>query len=113
MRRWLLGLLLLALASGGTAQDPQKTPFVEKVEVRVRSVFVFITDAQGKPLAMPPEPKALRVLEDGKPVEVPVEPARRRAAAPAPVPDTPLDPPRRRVYAGTLGSGVFAVALPD
>ena len=85
MRRWVRGFLLLATVSSAAsaiAQDPQKAPYVEKVEVRVRSVLVFITDAKGKALATPPAPKDLKVLEDGKPVEVlAIEPARRSAAA--------------------------------
>jgi hypothetical protein len=93
-------LLLLGLASGGTAQDPQQAPFVEKVEVRVRSVLVFITDAKGKPLATPPAPKDLRVLENGKPVEVlAIEPARRKpptAAPGVPPPDRLAEPPPAR-----------------
>ena len=82
MRRWVRGFFLLALAPAASAQDPQKAPYVERVEVRVRSVLVFITDAKGKALATAPAPGALRVLEDGKPVEViAIEPARRSAAA--------------------------------
>ena len=97
MTRWLRGFLLLAPASIVAAQDPQQAPYVEKVEVRVRTVLVFITDAQGKALATPPSPRDLQVLEDGKPVEVlAVEPARRKtaAAAPgaaAPAPDRPKE----------------------
>ena len=82
LRRWLPGFLVLALASPGGAQDPQKEPFVEKVEVRVRSVLVFITDAKGKALATPPAPGDLKVLEDGKSVEiVAVEPIRKNASS--------------------------------
>ena len=100
MRRWLKGFFLLVVlvgASGVAAQDPQQPPYVEKVEVRVRTVLVFITDAKGKALATPPSPRDLRILEDGKPVEVlAVEPARRKAAvappgAPAPAPERPKE----------------------
>ena len=83
MRRWVRGFFLLALVPAATAQDPQKAPYVERVEVRVRSVLVFITDAKGKALATPPAPQDLKVLEDGKAVEVlAIEPARRSAALP-------------------------------
>ena len=101
MRRWLKGFFLLVIlvgAAGVAAQDPQQPPYVEKVEVRVRTVLVFITDAKGKPLATPPSPRDLRVLEDGKPVEVlAVEPARRKPAvaapgAAAPAPERPKEP---------------------
>jgi hypothetical protein len=89
MTRWVRGFLLFAPASIVAAQDPQQPPYVEKVEVRVRTVLVFITDAQGKALATPPSPGELRVLEDGKPVEVlAIEPARRKEPPSPPAPPT-------------------------
>ena len=59
-------------------------PFVEKVEVRVRSILVFATGPNGKPLAAPLTADDVRVLENGRPAEVlAVEPVRTTAAAPA------------------------------
>jgi hypothetical protein len=69
-----------AFACALFAQEPQSAPYVEKVEVRVRSVLVFITDAKGKPLAETPAPSQLRLLENGAPMEIlSVEKARRPA----------------------------------
>ena len=92
-----IALLLLAAGSPGTAQDApasgaRQRPFVEKVEVRVRSVLVFATGPGGKPLSAPLTAADLRILENGKPVEVlDVEPvhatsASRPAAPPPPAP---------------------------
>ena len=112
MGRWLHGLLVVAMASGATAhdaqdaQDPQqKDRFVEKVEVRARTVLVFITDARGKVPTAPLAPTDLRVLEDGKPVEVlAIEPVRRSAGAVAADagagadrPEAPAAPPAQPV----------------
>jgi len=87
MRRWLLSVgLVSASIALAIAQEPPpaQKPFTESVEVRVRTVLVFITDAKGKPLAQAPTPADLRVIEDGKPAEVvAVEPARGTTSAPA------------------------------
>jgi hypothetical protein len=84
MKRWLHGVLALFVSFPAASQD-QQGPYVERVEVRVRSVLVFITDAKGKPLTAPPSPSDLRVIEDGKPAEVlAVEPTRPASAAPSP-----------------------------
>ncbi len=91
MRRCLHGLFALLLSAPAVSQDQDKEPFVERVEVRVRSVLVFITDAKGRPLATPPSPSDLRVIEDGKPAEVlAVEPARQPEHLPAPEPAAPV-----------------------
>ena len=83
----VLSAALLAVATVTTAfgQEPApQPPFVERVEVRVRSVLVFITDPKGKPLAAPPAASQLRVIENGAPVEiVAVEPARSANATAA------------------------------
>ncbi len=94
MRRTLGSLLALVLAAPAVAQEPPSKPFVEKVEVRVRSVLVFITDAKGNPLTVPPSPSDLAALENGKPVEiVAVEPVRRaEGAAPRADPGVPESP---------------------
>ncbi|HTY40643.1 MAG TPA: hypothetical protein VMH79_02085 [Thermoanaerobaculia bacterium] len=79
---------------------PLSPPFVEKVEVRVRSILVFATGSGGKPLAAPLTKADVRVLENGRPAEVlDVEPVRSAgasraaaappAAAPAPAGDVP------------------------
>jgi hypothetical protein len=47
MNRSLLGLLVLLPSAPAPSQD-QQAPCVERVEVRVRSVLVFITDAKDK-----------------------------------------------------------------
>ena len=79
-----LTLLLPSLAAAQTT--PQK-PYVEKVEVNVRTVLVRITDRRGKAPSPPPGPEDLSVLEDGVPVRVlGVDPARPPALeAPPPV----------------------------
>src|SRR5262245_46317758 len=80
MRRSLLliGFVTASIAMALAQEPPTQKPFTESVEVRVRTVLVFITDAKGKPLAKAPTPADLRVIEDGKPAEViAVEPARR------------------------------------
>lgn len=93
MNRSLHGLLVLLLSVPAVSQD-QQAPYVERVEVRVRSVLVFITDAKGKPLATPPSPSDLRVIEDGKPAEVlAVESARQSESMPRPGPAAPAEAP--------------------
>lgn len=80
----LIGLVAASIAMAFAQEPPTQKPFTESVEVRVRTVLVFITDAKGKPLAKPPTPADLRVIEDGKPAEVvAVEPARTIGSAPA------------------------------
>jgi hypothetical protein len=89
MRRSLvsIGLIAASIAMAFAQEPPTQKPFTETVEVRVRTVLVFITDAKGKPLAKAPTPADLRVVEDGKPAEVlAVEPA-RGAGATSPKPE--------------------------
>jgi len=74
----LLALLVSIEFATGTAlsQEPQK-PFVERVNVDVRSVLVVITKPDGKALTAPPPTEALEVRENGVPVEiVGIDPAR-------------------------------------
>lgn len=94
MRRSLPSVGLLAATIGlAFAQEPPQKPFTESVEVRVRTVLVFITDAKGKPLAQAPTPQDIRVVEDGKPAEVvAVEPARGTAKASNAAPAAPAAP---------------------
>jgi hypothetical protein len=91
-----LSAAALAVSAATTAfgqQPPSQQPFVERVEVRVRSVLVFVTDARGKPLAAPPRPDQLRAIENGAPVEiVAVEPARRANAEAPPAATEPSAP---------------------
>jgi len=56
MRRSLLliGIIAAAIATAVAQEPPTQKPFTESVEVRVRTVLVFITDAKGKPLAKAP-----------------------------------------------------------
>ncbi len=104
----LIGLIAASIAMAFAQEPPTQKPFTESVEVRVRTVLVFITDAKGKPLAKAPTPADLRVVEDGKPAEVvAVEPARSTGSAPArpepaaaPVPGTTpatAPPPASRI----------------
>ena len=89
-RSRLHGLALTALlASTAAAQTPpaRPTPFVERVEVNVRTVLVRITDKSGKAPSPPPAPQDISVLEDGTPMQVlGVDPARPPAALEAPPP---------------------------
>lgn len=91
LRTSALAAILLGPAVVAPAKEtPAEKPFVEKVEVRVRSVLVFVTAANGKPLAAAPRPDQLRASENGAPVEIlAIEPiagtkaATEAAAAPA------------------------------
>jgi hypothetical protein len=68
--RVLALLVTVELATGlALSQEPQK-PFVERVNVDVRSVLVVIMKPDGKPLAGPPPTDALEVRENGVPVEI-------------------------------------------
>jgi hypothetical protein len=88
----LIGLIAASIAMAFAQEPPTQKPFTESVEVRVRTVLVFITDAKGKPLAKAPTPADLRVIEDGRPAEVlAVEPARNTGGAPS-KPDTAAAP---------------------
>ena len=94
-------LCLLAAAPPAPAQAPDvpiPTPrpkaFVEKVEVRVRSVLVFAFDAKGNPPSPPLKPAEFRISENGTEVEVlDAEPlttsARRNVPPPAATPTVP------------------------
>ena len=104
MRRWPF-VLLVALTSGVAAQEPRPTPYVERVDVRVRSVLVFITDSQDKPLATAPAPSDLNALDNGHPLEViAIERVRRTPApdavhvTPSEVPGAPPSPSTLRQY---------------
>jgi hypothetical protein len=116
----VLAALLLAGAAGSptlSAQTPtpepvaRREPFVEKVEVRVRTILVFATGPNGKALTAPLTPADLRITENGKAVEIlgvepvragvspgpsraeaPPPPAARPAAAPATVQYLYVDP---------------------
>ena len=88
--------LVLLLAPGPPAPEPtpspepvvRTTPFVEKVEVRVRSIVVYATDAKGNPPTPPLRPADLRILENGKAAEIldvePMPSSRKAAAPPTP-----------------------------
>ncbi len=91
--------ILALLVEGAPAQTAQEKPFVERVEVNVRTILVRITDRDGKPPSPAPGAEDLQILEDGKPMRVlGVDPARPAAApavpaAPEPLPKTPLPSP--------------------
>jgi hypothetical protein len=105
-----LALLIAAAAVPALAQTPtpepvaRQQPFIEKVEVRVRSILVFATGPGGRPLAAPLTARDVRVLENGRPAEVlDVEPVRApvstgAAAAPPAAPEAAAGPPAK----GTL-----------
>ena len=97
----VLGSLAAAAAAGAQGADE---PYVEKVEVRVRTVLVFITDARGRPLTTRPAPTDLRVTENGKPAEVlAIERARPTAVPAAPAPGATVAPaPSSTASAPTL-----------
>ena len=97
IRRSAIPLVLAVGAIRPPAAGAQATPvpgergapFVERVEVRVRSILVSAADAKGHPPDPPLGPADLEVFENGKPVEViGVEPVR----PPAP-PRNPAAPP--------------------
>ncbi len=76
-----------ALAQTPDAPAARPAPYVEKVEVRVRSILVFATGPGGKPLASALTPADLQISENGAPVEIlAVEPANRPAPLPAAAP---------------------------
>jgi len=88
------GILLLAYAPLDAAMV-QEHPYVERVEVNVRTVLVRITDRDGRAPSPPPGPEDIQVLEDGVSVQVlGVDPARNPAptvvAAPNSIPSAPI-----------------------
>ena len=105
-------LLAFLLLPGAPAPAPtpapepvaRTTPFVEKVEVRVRSILVYATDAKGNPPNPPLSPADFRILENGKPAEVlDVEPmpSRKTSAPPTPAPGAPEPTPAPDAKSGT------------
>ena len=100
----LLFVLLSGLAVEATQTAPSATPaaqaapekpFVERVEVNVRTVLVLVTDAQGRTPSPPLAPEELEVVEDGAAVAViGVDSARFAPTRPAPE-LTPLPGGRR------------------
>jgi hypothetical protein len=108
--RSVLLALLLVPEPQGPAPTPapeavaRTAPFVEKVEVRVRSIVVYATDAKGNPPNPPLGPADLRILENGKPVEVlDVEPmpSGRKPAPSSPAPGVPEPTPAAEAKTGT------------
>ncbi len=95
--------ILALLVDGAPAQTAQEKPFVERVEVNVRTILVRITDRDGKPASPAPGAEDLQILEDGKPMRVlGVDPA-RPAPAPA-VPTSPPELPKTPLPASQLGA---------
>ena len=98
-----LGAIFALLSSGAPAQTAPEKPFVERVEVNVRTILVRITDRDGKPAVPAPGPEDLEILEDGKPMRIlGVDPA--KPAAPAAVPTTPPELPKTPLPASQLGA---------
>ena len=66
------GAVLLLAAASGNAQEqpPPSKPFVERVDVNVRSVLVLIRDPLGRRLRNPPGVADLEIRENGVPVEI-------------------------------------------
>jgi len=95
----LLAALWTASTAVGQAPEPtaaRPAPYVEKVEVRVRTILVFATDAKGNPLAAPLTPADLQILENGAAAEIlAVEPARppKSPKAATPSPAAPAEAP--------------------
>jgi hypothetical protein len=80
-----------------TPPPPRPTPFVEKVEVNVRTVLVRITDAEGKPPSTPPGPGDIEVREDGVAAQVlGVDPVRSTPVPPPGPAATPTSEPSPR-----------------
>jgi hypothetical protein len=79
--------LAVLIVSAAAAQTAPEKPFVERVEVNVRTILVRITDKDGRAPSPPPEPADLAVFEDGVAVKIlGVDPA---AAGPPPSALTP------------------------
>ncbi|HKD18837.1 MAG TPA: hypothetical protein VKG23_13380, partial [Thermoanaerobaculia bacterium] len=108
LRPLALALLLVPEPPAPTAPTPtpipepvaRTTPFVEKVEVRVRSVVVYAIDAKGNAPNPRLRPADLRVLENGKPAEIlDVEPmpSGRKAAPPTSAASAPEPTPAPEV----------------
>jgi hypothetical protein len=86
--------LALLLGAGAAAQTAPEKPFVERVEVNVRTVLVRITDKDGKAPSPLPRPEDLAVFEDGAAVRVlGVDPATAGPPAQLPTP-SPGQPTR-------------------
>jgi hypothetical protein len=99
-------VLLGYTALGGTTA--QEHPYVEKVEVNVRTVLVRITDRNGRAPSPPPGPEDILVLEDGVPVQVlGVDPARQPIQPPAtPAPQAAATAPVLEASPAPPGSGI-------
>ena len=90
-----LAAILALPAPVDFGQTAQEKPFVERVEVNVRTILVRITDRDGKAPSPAPGPEDLQILEDGKPMRVlGVDPAKPPApsAVPTPAPELPKTP---------------------
>ncbi len=106
VRRLCVALLL---ASGAAAQTAPEKPYVERVEVNVRTVLVRITDKSGRVPSPPPEPADLAVFEDGIAVKVlGVDPA---SAGPPPPPDSHATGESAAAPASTQGAPASPLAL--
>ena len=87
-RRLRVALLLL-LAAGAAAQTAPEKPYVERVEVNVRTVLVRITDRERPRSRLRPGPEDIAVFEDGAAVRVlGVDPAAAAPPAQSPPPDS-------------------------
>lgn len=70
VRKYPLLLLVLSLAVVAVAQDVSTpTPYIEEIEVRVVSIDVVVTDAQGRPLTGLTRDD-FELLEAGKPMNI-------------------------------------------
>jgi hypothetical protein len=105
-RRAAAGMVLLGYtALGGTTA--QEHPYVEKVEVNVRTVLVRITDRNGRAPSPPPGPEDIQVVEDGVPVQVlGVDPARPSPPPAAPAPQAAPSAPALEAPAAAPGPGI-------
>ncbi|HEY7113846.1 MAG TPA: hypothetical protein VIA45_13015, partial [Thermoanaerobaculia bacterium] len=98
-----LAVILALPAPIDLGQTAQEKPFVERVEVNVRTILVRITDRDGKAPVPAPGPEDLQILEDGKPMRVlGVDPA--KPAAPSAVPTAPPELPKTPLPASQLGA---------
>jgi hypothetical protein len=109
LRRRRVALVLL-LASVAAAQTAPEKPYVERVEVNVRTVLVRITDRDGRGPSPPPGPEDIEVVEDGVVMQVlgvdPARPPATPSAAQTAVSSAPAREPAAAPPAASPSAGI-------